>query len=449
MSAELELDDIQGTVLRNRPMPYFGSYVLFSINEAQAAYQLIERLIPHITSAANWERPLEDAWINVVFSYEGLRLLGLDQEILDGFPVEFRQGMAARKNYLGDVGPSDPAHWDMPHGANGFHIGLYVMAGNDTLREAKLEIGRNAIKELAGVTTIARLDVGVPPTMREHFGYVDGLSRPFIEGEGGVPSPGQGKPFKAGEFVLGYIDETGRLATGPGPEEFWKNGTYLSIRKIHQKVHLFREFLKQQGQTKDQQEMVAAKMMGRWRSGCPLSLSPLKDNPELAKDPLKNNDFTYLHQDPDGKLTPQGCHIRRVNPRDALDHTATNSRIHKLLRRGAAYGPLLPEGATEDDGVDRGIVIAFVNANPGRQFEFVQSQWVNDGDFISQASKTDPFVGRRDLSDSYTYPDKPFRKNIKGIPDFAVTRGGEHVFLPGIRGLKWLVAHGRKQIEGK
>jgi Dyp-type peroxidase family len=444
MNTELELHDIQGTVLRSRPMPYFGSYVIFRIEDKHSAYLLIERLIPHITSAADWSEPEENAWINIVFTYQGLKLLGLDTTLLEQFPIEFKQGMAKRKEFLGDVGLSDPANWDLPHGDSGFHIGLLVMAGSEALREEKLEIGRNAISELSGVKMIARLDVGVPPTLREHFGFVDGLSRPFIEGEGGIPLPGQGKPFKAGEFVLGYPDETGKMATGPGPEEFWKNSTYLSLRKIYQDVFSFRKFLKEQGETTDEQEMVAAKMMGRWRSGCPLSLSPYKDNPELAKDPLRNNDFSYLTSDPDGKQTPSGCHIRRVNPRDSLDNTATNARLHKLLRRGAAYGPLLPEEATEDDGIDRGIVIAFVNANPGRQFEFVQSQWVNDGDFISQGSKTDPIVGRRDHSDSYTYPDKPFRKNIKGIPDFTITRGGEHVFLPGIKGLKWMVAEGKK-----
>ncbi|MFT3794850.1 Dyp-type peroxidase [Flavobacterium sp.] len=439
----LELENIQGTVLRNRPMPYFGSYLVFSIEDPKSAYALIERLIPHITSAADWNAPAENAWINIVFTHEGLKRLCLPKEILDGFPIEFKQGMAARKSFLGDLGPSDPENWNLPHGGTGFHIGLFVMAGTEVLREEKIRIGQKAIAELPGVKTICRLEVGVPPTLREHFGYTDGLSRPFIEGEGGSPLPGQEKPYKAGEFLLGYIDETGNLATGPGPEEFWKNGTYISIRKIYQKVHLFREFLKQHGQTRDEQEFVAAKMMGRWRSGCPLSLSPEKDNFELARDPMRNNDFNYLHDDPDGKKTPLGSHIRRVNPRDGLEGTSTNSRIHKLLRRGAAYGPLLPENATEDDGVDRGIVVAFVNANPGRQFEFVQSQWVNDGDFISQGQKTDPIIGRRDLSNDYTYPAKPIRKHIMGLPDFTVTKGGEHVFLPGINGLKWLVSQSK------
>lgn len=439
MSVQLELNDIQGTVLRNRPMPYLGTYLLFRIDDPAEAKTLVKRLIPHITSAADWDSPAENAWINIVFSFEGLRKMGIAAEILSGFPVEFKQGMAARKGYLGDTGESDPANWDMPHGGNGFHIGLLVMAGTDELRSEKITIGHNALAGISGVRLISRLDVGLPPTLREHFGFVDGISRPFIEGQGGEPLPGQGEPVKAGEFVLGYVNELGNRATGPGPEALWKNSTYISIRKIKQNVIAFRQYLRDQGVTQEGQEFVAAKMMGRWRSGCPLALSPERDNPELVPDPMRNNAFAYYDDDPDGKKTPLGCHIRRVNPRDSLKDSITDAKIHRLLRRGTAYGPLLPDDATEDDGIDRGIVIAFINANPGRQFEFVQSQWVNDGDFISQGSRTDPIVGRKDIADDFVYPAKPVRRRLQGLHDFTVTKGGEHVFLPGLKALQWIV----------
>jgi Dyp-type peroxidase family len=440
MSVQLELHDIQGTVLRNRPMPYYGTYILFRIDDARDARTLVRRLIPYLTSAEEWEHPAENAWINIVFSFEGLRKMGLPEEILAGFPPEFKEGMAARKHFLGDIGESDPKFWDLPHGRSGFDVGILVMAGSEALRDQKIEIGHNVVSELNGVTTVARLDVGVPPTMREHFGYADGLSRPFIEGEGGMPLPGQGEPVKAGEFVLGYVNELGEIAAGPGPEIFWKNGTYISIRKIRQKVAAFRRYLAEQAPTPEGQEYVAAKMMGRWRSGCPLALSPEKDNPSLVPDKYRNNAFAYYNDDPDGKKTPVGSHIRRVNPRDALKDTIVDARLHRLLRRGAAYGPLLPDGA-EEDGIDRGIVIAFINANPGRQFEFVQSQWVNDGDFVSQGSRTDPIVGSRHLSDDYAFPARPVRRRLTGLPEYTLTRGGEHVFLPGLRGLRWLVDH--------
>ena len=117
-------------------------------------------------------------------------------------------------------------------------------------------------------------------------------------------------------------------------------------------------------------------MMGRWRSGAPLALCPLHDDPELGADPRRNNDFLYQEDDPTGFKTPGGSHIRRTNPRDAS--VAGVARLHRMIRRGTAYGPPLPEGVLEDDGADRGLMFAFVGAHLGRQFEFVQSEWINE-----------------------------------------------------------------------
>ena len=137
-----------------------------------------------------------------------------------------------------------------------------------------------------------------------------------------------------------------------------------------------------------------------------------------------------------GLKTPGGSHIRRTNPRDAK--IAGVARIHRMIRRGTAYGPMLPEGVLEDDGVDRGIIFAFVGAYPGRQFEFVQSQWVNDGVFFGANQDKDPIMGSMGDDESFTIPQRPLRKRLKGIPLFVTTRGGEYCFMPGIKALKWL-----------
>ena len=437
MAVALELADIQGTVLRNRPMPYFGAYLLFRIDDADCGREALRRLMPHVTSAEDWAAPADKAWINVVFTASGLSRMGVSPDHLEGFPRPFVEGMAARKVYLGDVGDSDPSNWDWPHAGNGFHMGIFLMGQSEEARAAKLAIGHGAMRALPHVRLIANLEVGIPPTMREHFGFADGISRPFIEGEGGTPLPGQGRPMKAGEFVLGYENELGQIARAGGPEALWRNGTFLSIRKIRQNVGAFRRYLRDNAQGPEGEELVAAKMMGRWRSGAPLALAPERDDPEVMTDVMRRNDFDYS-DDLDGRVTPVGSHIRRVNPRAALDGTITDARQHVLLRRGSAYGPVLPEGTVEDDGVDRGIVLAIVNADPARQFEFVQSQWVNDGNFVGEGARSDPIVGRRDAANDYVYPARPVRKHLHGLPDFTVVRGGEHVFLPGIGGLKWL-----------
>ena len=51
--------------------------------------------------------------------------------------------------------------------------------------------------------------------------------------------------------------------------------------------------------------------MGRWRSGAPLALAPEKDDPSLADDPQRNNDFDYAKMDPQGYVS-----ARRAYPPD-------------------------------------------------------------------------------------------------------------------------------------
>ena len=78
-------------------------------------------------------------------------------------------------------------------------------------------------------------------------------------------------------------------------------------------------------------------------------------------------------------------------PRDAA--VAGVVRLHRMLRRGTVYGPELPDGILEDDGVDRGLMFAFIGAHPGRQFEFVQSEWMNQGEFLGIGDTKDPIGG--------------------------------------------------------
>jgi hypothetical protein len=99
---------------------------------------------------------------------------------------------------------------------------------------------------------------------------------------------------------------------------------------------------------------------------------------------------------------------------------------------------LLPDGVLEDDGADRGLMFAFVGASISRQFEFVQSQWVNDGIFFGASDDKDPVIGSNSDGGSFTVPRKPVRRRLQGVPNFVVTRGGEYCFMPGLRALRWL-----------
>ena len=242
-------------------------------------------------------------------------------------------------------------------------------------------------------------------------------------------------PLKAGEFVLGYPDEMNNCLF-PQPAILGRNGAYVAFRKLHQRVAAFRQYLQANASSPDEEELLAAKMMGRWRSGAPLALSSTQDDPALGVDPQRRNAFLYQEDDPRGLKTPIESHIRRANPRDA--DVAGDIRLHRLIRRGTVYGPPLPEGVLEDDGLDRGIMFAFLGAHLGRQFEFVQTQWMSSGDFPGAGDAKDPIAGPNDGDGTFTIPRRPIRRRLQGLPRFVITRGGEYAFMPGLRALRWL-----------
>jgi len=431
----LELEDIQSGVLRPRPAPYVATYIALRIDRRRAGRELMNRVAKVVTSAANPSSPLADTWVSVALTYEGFKALGVPQQSLDSFSWEFRQGMAARAKDLGDLGESSPEHWEKPLGTADVHVIIVAVSPNADRLEEVLAGARKTYRCLDGIEAIWRQDCHALPNEREPFGFRDGISHPAIEGSGIPGSNPQERLLKAGEFVLGYPDELGGVQKTE-PEVLGRNGTYVVFRKLHQRVADFRRYLKSNSTSSEDEELLAAKLMGRWRSGAPLALCPLHDDPQLGADPRRNNDFLFEADDPAGFKTPGGSHIRRTNPRDAA--IAGVARIHRMIRRGTAYGPLLPEGVLDDDGAERGLMFAFVGAHIGRQFEFVQSQWVNDGIFIGAGADRDPIIGSNGGPGSFTLPRRPVRKRCQGIPQFVATRGGEYCFMPGLRALRWL-----------
>jgi deferrochelatase/peroxidase EfeB len=128
-----------------------------------------------------------------------------------------------------------------------------------------------------------------------------------------------------------------------------------------------------------------------------------------------------------------GSHARRLNPRD----TAHNMNRRRMIRRGATYGPALPDGAPED-GADRGIAAFIICASLLRQFEFAQNVWINDKTFHELGNEHDPICGTQDGTLDFTVPKRPIRKVHKGIPAFTTLLGGAYFFLPGMRALRYL-----------
>jgi Dyp-type peroxidase family len=206
---------------------------------------------------------------------------------------------------------------------------------------------------------------------------------------------------------------------------------------------------------------LAAQMVGRWRSGCPLALSPEVDNPALQDEDV----FGYDTDDHFGVKVPIGSHIRRANPRDSLepgpggigrllpDESRRITLLHRMIRRGRPYGPpvhpsMEPEAilasSPSTDNEDRGLLFICFNASIARQFEFVQQTWLNNPKFGGLYEDSDPILGQRhpgqDVTsvDSFTAQGSPVGRRYRSLPEFVRVRGGAYFFMPGIEALKYL-----------
>src|SRR5467141_1697823 len=287
----LDLHDIQAIILRHRPEPYFGTHLFLQINDPHGGRELVRRLAPHVGSAADWWNAA-DAWIAVAITYPGLVALGVPEDSLRSFPEAFRVGMAARAEKLRDYGVDDPDNWDRPFGSGQIHIQVSIVSDTEDKWRRTMETARQHYQGFSGVTVLLIQDFGAQPGSLNSLGYKDSIGQPAIEGSGVDPLPGQGQPIKAGEFILGYPGESGVPLAMPQPDVLGRNSTYVGLRKYQSRVGAFNRFLRENGQTDEERELLAAKLVGRWRSGAPLRLAPTKDDAALG-DPQLNNDFTY------------------------------------------------------------------------------------------------------------------------------------------------------------
>ncbi|WP_458037851.1 hypothetical protein, partial [Klebsiella pneumoniae] len=84
-----------------------------------------------------------------------------------------------------------------------------------------------------------------------------------------------------------------------------------------------------------------------------------------------------------------------------------------LLRRGRNY----------TEGQEEGLQFLALNANIGRQFEFIQHTWLNNAKFGGLYDDVDPIIGPRSPHSVFTMPAEPIRTRLPGLPDFVTTRG--------------------------
>jgi Dyp-type peroxidase family len=195
----------------------------------------------------------------------------------------------------------------------------------------------------------------------------------------------------AGEFVFGYPGQhpDDPVKEGPAPPmamPWMHNGSFMVFRRIEQKVPEFRRFVAERAARLGMdRELLAARMVGRWRSGAPLELAPLRDNPALGADENRNNDFEF-GDDPFQRKCPYAAHIRKVYPRDDTGNEPEAQR-HRIIRASIPFGTEVEPGETTTRH-SRGMIFVCYQTSIERQFEFIQRSYSNNPGFVG--GKTRP-----------------------------------------------------------
>ena len=470
----LALDDIQGNVLAGFNKDHQALlFVVFSSPAAGRAFVAgAARSVASVDEVAAFngafrssvaragsERSAPTAtWVNLAISHAGLARLERSAEELSAFPEEFRAGMRARAAVIGDTETSAPSQWLAPF-QDDLHAVVIVAA--DRSADLDAEVARQEqLANSAGVevTFVQRGDARTDEPGHEHFGFKDGVSQPGVRGftkPQNADDENQGVPGQdllwPGEFVLGYPRQAG-VGGGEGAgavslsgPAWTANGSYLVFRRLRQDVAGFRAFVaetaKAQGMSED---LLGAKLVGRYKSGAPLAISGPKTRDPGPSDPAlladtAINDFEFAEDDPDGAVVPLAAHIRKAYPRDedTPDGGEEDTQTHRVLRRGIPYGASLPADATSDDAEDRGLLFLCYQTSISRQFETVQRHFVNDPDFPEAGAGQDPIITQSPATGSFTLPGgRP--NHIALMTRFVTTTGGEYFFQPSITALSQL-----------
>ncbi len=431
---EIELDDIQSMILRSRPIPYYGTMAAIRIKSAEAGKELVKAVLPLVHSAQDWDKN-EGATVFLTFTYKGLEALGLPKESLDSFPESFKEGMAARAKFLKDIDVNDPKHWEKAFKQE-IHVAAAVIADSKEAWQELLQEFRKELEGKSGIEILFQHDFGATEEVKNVFGFRDGISNPEIEGSGIELPASYDRPIKAGEFILGYPGEAGVVAPFPQPEVLGKNGSFLAVRKYQSQVAEFNKFIHENSNSSEEGELLAAKTVGRWRSGAPLVLSPEEDDKELGANMHKNNDFSFKH-DEYGKKCPFSSHIRRMNPRDSKNFVMEDVRLHRIIRKSVTFGDIVPPEVTKNDGKERGQYFLAISADAMGTMEFLQGQWVNDGNSQNLGTETDPLISVQ-KDGLFTVPADPMVKRYHNLQTYNIVKGGEYCFIPSLSALKWI-----------
>lgn len=478
----VDYSDVQGLAKYGYHKLVEARYFLLTVRNPSAAAAWLSKVRP---STAEYQKMRPLTALQIAFTCDGMRVLGVPETVLKGFSTEFLQGMTepSRSRRLGDICKNDPKGWHWGGPAKVPHVLVMMFATQDLAAfqdQLQTPLWHDAFD--APVTLDTSDMHGNEP-----FGFRDSISLPKFDWDREQPAEATTVDYRnrvaLGELLLGYPNEynkytdrplldpaqngAGELLKAeddPGKKDLGRNGAYLVLRQLEQDVQGFWRYLNASaGGNAAERDRLGAQIVGRTRGGVPL-MAPNAD-PEF-------NDFTY-DSDPSGTQCPLGAHIRRANPRNAdlVGHPSgmiakafnllglprpkmradliASTRFHRLLRRGREYGKALTiEEALQQPSADdrpRGLQFACLCANISRQFEFVQNAWLMSTKFNGMTEESDPLLGNHEAvgdcpaTGNFSMPrNGQLAGRLTQMPQFVTVLGGAYFFLPSLRALRYI-----------
>src|SRR3978361_1534021 len=100
--------------------------------------------------------------------------------------------------------------------------------------------------------------------------------------------------------------------------------------------------------------------------------------------------------------------MRRMNPRDSEMTLLVDVNIHRIIRRSTTYGaPYDPQAVSpQDDEIPRGLHFLFISAKAMATLEFLQQEWINNGNFMDLGDERDPDVGLQPDGATFKNPEE-------------------------------------------
>ncbi|KAK7051605.1 hypothetical protein VNI00_004584 [Paramarasmius palmivorus] len=352
-----DLNNVQGDVIFMFPKRW-EQFMFFKITNVVQFRKALGVYAPMITSSAQTALNIDaidksgGANLDIVsygfaITKSGLKALGITEKLNE---PHFDQGsLINEKAQLGDMREYDPVF-----NGDGVNDGIVVVTAR-TEETCKKAMDGIKIIFKDSVTVLCTYEGRVRPGEAEHFGWRDGISQPAPK-EIVHPKPGQ-RVVKPGVLVLGFPGDPVYDVKGMRPT-FTKEGSFMVFRKLEQNVLFLEDYTNQNwtfipanvpgDKPLDEDErkgLFGARIVGRFKSGVPLALSPYREDTKyLQPDYINNFDYT----EPNGRC-PFSAHVRKTAPRQ-LQPIVSKEYLDAsvLVRAGIPYGDEISDKEREE-----------------------------------------------------------------------------------------------------